>query len=487
MTTPDDAPEQGPAPFTPPGGAAPSDGATPTGDAAPPAAPAQPGAPGGWGQPTGPIGYDQPKYGQYAPGGGPGSGQPPAGAAQYGQPQYGQPGYGQPQYGQPGYGQPQYGQPQDGAPQYGQPGYGQPGYGQPGYGQPQHGQPQYGQPQYGQPQYGQPQYGQPQYGGPAGFGGQGWRPPAAKPGIIPLRPLSLGELYDGAFAAIRTNPKVMLGVVGLVISVATIIPALLSYLLAPSTNRWLDNWVGDVDPTGELGLTNAGGQLSQSVFISVGVYLATIITTGLLIVAISRAVINKPFTVSDLWKQVRGKLLGLIAISLLPALGVLAVAAVFGLLAFAAAQADMPELAIVLLLGLMVVIIVVAIWLTVRFLLTSATYVLEGQGLGASIRRGWTLSRGSFWRLLGIYLLSSIITSIVSGLVALPGSLIAEIFYPGDYASHLGGVAIIVVSQILASTISTTFLSSVIALLYIDVRMRREGLDVELAAAAETV
>lgn len=447
MTTPDDAPESGPAPFTPPGGAAPSGGATPSHqpvDGAPTSG--APSGTGGWGQPSESIGYGQPKYGQYAPGAGPQSG-----------PSFVKPGEAQPQYGQAG---------------YGQPGYGQPGYGQPGY---------------GQPQYGQQQYGQPQYGGPAGFGGPGWRPLAAKPGIIPLRPLTLGELYDGAFAAIRTNPKVMLGVVGMVISVATIIPAILSYLLAPSTNRWLDDWIGDVDPNGELGLTQMGGQLSQSVFISIGVYLATIITTGLLIVAISRAVINKPFTVSDLWQQVRGKLLGLIAISVLPALGVVAVSAVLGLLAFGAAAADMPELAVVVLLLLIAIVIVVAVWLTVRFLLTSAAYVLEGKGLGSSIRRGWTLSRGSFWRLLGIYLLSSIITSIVSSLVALPGSIIAEIFYPGDYASHLGGVAIIVVTQILASTISTTFLSSVLALLYIDVRMRREGLDVELAAAAETV
>ncbi|WP_139185857.1 glycerophosphoryl diester phosphodiesterase membrane domain-containing protein [Sanguibacter gelidistatuariae] len=418
-----------------------------------------PGSAGGWGQPTAAIGYGQPKYGQYAPQGA----VPPAPA--------GPPQYGQPQYGQPQSGQPQYGQPQPGPPQYGQP----------------------GQPQYGQPQYGQPQYGQPQYGGPAGFGGPGWRPLAAKPGIIPLRPLSLGELYDGAFAAIRTNPKVMLGVVGLVISVATIIPAILSYLVAPAANRWLDSSFSSIDPSGDLGLsgefniTGLGGQLSQSVFIGFGVYLASIITTGLLIVAISRAVINKPFTVSDLWQQVRGKILGLIAISLLPGIAVLVLAGVLGLLAFAAAQADVPVLAGLLILVLVVVVIVVAVWLTVRFLLTSATYVLEGQGLGSAIRRGWLLSRGSFWRLLGIYLLSSIITSIVSSLVALPGSFIAEIIYPGDYSSHVGGLAIVVVTQILASTISTTFLSSVIALLYIDVRMRREGLDVELIAAADAV
>lgn len=479
MTTPDDAPEPGPAPFVPPGGAAqpgPHPGsppATPPGPTEPApgsGTPAQPGppapaAPGGaWGQPTAAIGYGQPKYGQYAPGGVP----PVVPGPQFTTPQDGQ----------------------GGPPQSGQQYPGQQYPGQPPY----PGQAQYpGQPQYGGPQYGGPQYGQPQYGGPAGFGGPGWRPLAAKPGIVPLRPLSLGELYDGAFAAIRTNPKVMLGVVALVISVATIIPAILSYLVSPAANRWLDDSLLSLDPSGDLGLsgevglTGLGGQLSQSVFIGIGVYLASIVTTGLLIVAISRAVINKPFSVSDLWQQVRGKVFGLIAISLLPALAVLVLSALLGLLAYAAAEAGSSALAGFLILGLVVAVVVVAVWLTVRFLLTSAAYVLEDQGLGTAIRRGWLLSRGSFWRLLGIYLLSSIITSIVSSLVALPGSFIAEIIYPGDYSSHVGGVAIIVVTQILASTISTTFLSSVIALLYIDVRMRREGLDVELAAAADAV
>lgn len=111
--------------------------------------------------------------------------------------------------------------------------------------------------------------------------------------------------------------------------------------------------------------------------------------------------------------------------------------------------------------------------------------MLEGQSLGRSITRGWLLSRGSFWRLFGIYLLSSVLASIVSTLVASPGSLVAGILFPSGDTMHAGALAITVVTQIIASTISTTFLSSVVALLYIDVRMRREGLDVELAAAAD--
>ena len=454
MTSPEDAPEEKPAPFAPPGGTPPEPG---------PAAPAQPGAeqptspkalaPGGWGQPSAQVGYGQPRYGQYAPGG------PPQAA--------------------PGVGQ----QPYPGAPPSG-----------PGYGTPQSGQQYGGQTQYGgQPQYGAQQYGGAQYGGQqhGGFPAPGWRPGPAKPGIIPLRPLSLGEIYDGAFAAIRKNPKVMLGVVALVTAVATIVPALISYLLAPSANQWLDDGVvslfddGSGQVSSELGLDGLAGQLSQTLLVTIGVYLGSIVTTGLLIVAISRSVIGKSFTVSELWLQVRSKLVGLVAISLLPSIGILLVAGVFIGAVALLASADAVGLVLLVTVVALVVIVVVAVWLTTRFILTPAAYVLEGQRLGTSIARGWTLSRGSFWRLFGIYLLSSIITSIVSGLVASPGQIIASILFPTGDTVPLGAVAITVVAQIIASTISTTFLSSVVALLYIDVRMRREGLDVELAAAAD--
>lgn len=456
MTSPEDAPEEKPAPFAPPGGTPPpaSGPAVPASPAQPadaqPAPPQAPG-PGGWGQPSSQIGYGQPRYGQYAPGGAPQTA--------------------------PGQGQ----QPYPTAPPAG-PAYGSPEGGQPRYG----GQPQYGGQQYG----GQPQYGGQQHGG---FPAPGWRPGPARPGIIPLRPLSLGEIYDGAFAAIRKNPKVMLGVVALVIAVATIVPALVSYLLAPSANQWLDDGVvslfddGSGQVSAELGLDGLAGQLSQTLLVTIGVYLGSIVTTGLLIVAISRSVIGKSFTVSELWTQVRSKLVGLVAISLLPSIGILLVAGVFiGVVALLAAADSVGLVLLVTVVGL-VVIVVVAVWLTTRFILTPAAYVLEGQGLGTSIARGWTLSRGSFWRLFGIYLLSSIITSIVSSLVASPGAIIAGIVFPTGDTVPLGAVAITVVAQIIASTISTTFLSSVVALLYIDVRMRREGLDVELAAAADEV
>ena len=45
-------------------------------------------------------------------------------------------------------------------------------------------------------------------------GGSGWgRPPmAAKPGVIPLRPLGVGEILDGAVSTMRTHWRTVLGI-----------------------------------------------------------------------------------------------------------------------------------------------------------------------------------------------------------------------------------------------------------------------------------
>src|SRR3954454_11612465 len=91
----------------------------------------------------------------------------------------------------------------------------------PGYAQP----PGYGPP----PPAGPSSYG-PQPTGPAGYGppaapAPGWGGAAAarRPGIVPLRPLSVGEILDGAFRAIRTNPLTMVGVSAVVLAIASVL------------------------------------------------------------------------------------------------------------------------------------------------------------------------------------------------------------------------------------------------------------------------
>src|SRR5687767_11648313 len=54
----------------------------------------------------------------------------------------------------------------------------------------------------------------------------GWGAPVAtapKPGVVPLRPLGLGEVLDGAVALVRGYPRAALGVSAVVALVTTLI------------------------------------------------------------------------------------------------------------------------------------------------------------------------------------------------------------------------------------------------------------------------
>ena len=418
----------------------------------------------GWGQPT-PEGDEgatrpQPRYGQYAP-------TPP--------------------------GQPQYGQPQDGQPQYGQPQYGQPQYGQPQYGQPQYGQPQYGQPQYGQPQYGQPQYGQvpPGYGPPSGFLGP---PPSQRPGIIPLHPLRLGEVFDGAFDAIRTNPRVMVGTTALVVAITVILGIVLQQLVTNAFPQIFGTGLADLlgegasDAELEEMLTLSGTLMSGVILTPLMMLVVTPVMSGMLTVSVSRSVLGHKATVGEVWAATRPLVWRLIGLSLLLGLAAsIITAGAVGLVALAASQVATGGDGWVAVFGLaiivMLIVIVILGWFAVRTMLMAPCLVLEKLTIRRAIARGWSLTRGGFWRLLGIYLLAQIAVSFVAQIVAFPisflGSL-ALVSLPPETAM----TATFALTSLVSYIVTISFLSALIALIYIDVRMRREGLDVELAAAA---
>ena len=92
-------------------------------------------------------------------------------------------------------------------------------------GQQPYGQQPYGQQPYGQAPYGGPpgQYGQARYGGLPQYRGQA---PAPKPGIIPLRPIGVSEMLDGAFTAIRRNPRATLGLGAVIMTIYGVIAAI---------------------------------------------------------------------------------------------------------------------------------------------------------------------------------------------------------------------------------------------------------------------
>ncbi|MEH3076543.1 MAG: hypothetical protein PGN11_07640 [Quadrisphaera sp.] len=86
-------------------------------------------------------------------------------------------------------------------------------------------------PPHGAPQKAPQPPGSGGWGQPAAAPGGAWAAAAPRPGIIPLRPLSLGELWDGAFRAVRSNPKPLLGFSAVVVVIITAASMVLSGIL----------------------------------------------------------------------------------------------------------------------------------------------------------------------------------------------------------------------------------------------------------------
>jgi hypothetical protein len=276
----------------------------------------------------------------------------------------------------------------------------------------------------------------------------GWTPAAPKPGIVPLRPLSVGEILDGAFTAIRRYPRTVLG---LSASIAAI-QQLLAFVVDISTG-------GFASPTAnEL---TALGTVSGLITLLINAILATVLA-GMLTIVIGDAVIARSAPIRAVWLRLRPLMWRLIGASFLAAV--------------------LPWL------GLIALIVGgVLLWVALSF--TTPALVLERLTIRRALRRSWRLTMASFWRVLGIRLLAWLLASFLAGILALPGAIIAFASTASSFdgaGGHIGLGAEIAIrlSSFLANAITLPFVAGVVALLYIDSRMRTEALDVTLVRAA---
>ncbi|GCE02021.1 hypothetical protein [Embleya hyalina] len=326
---------------------------------------------------------------------------------------------------------------------------------------------------------------QPLWGAPPGWNGPYVQ--AAKPGVIPLRPLSVGEILDGAFAAMRTHWKVMIGI-------AVVIALLTQCLEVPAT--WLLNREfspGDLsdEPTGEelwRYLRDTSAVLIVPIVVST---LGQIAATGMLTVVVSRAVIAKSMSAAQAWKAVRPllpRLLGVTFATWLVPVGTLLVAILPGL-ALLAVGAD--GLGALLLLPGLIGGVVAAIYLYVCLTLAGPVLMLEKQTVRKALERSRKLVTGSWWRVCGILLLIWLIMAIVGGIIQMPFLLVSDGFttLTASKASDIPDptfvdLLITGVGAVIAAALLYPFAAGATALLYIDQRIRREALDLELARAA---
>ncbi|MFE5796971.1 hypothetical protein ACFQ8C_30940 [Streptomyces sp. NPDC056503] len=309
-----------------------------------------------------------------------------------------------------------------------------------------------------------------------GWGGYG-APPAAKPGVIPLRPLSVGEILEASVTTLRRYWRTVLAVTVPVAVVTQIALAFVQRYLStePPTLH------ADATPTEQLEAASAYlrasfAELAPTMLVSVA---ASVFTSALLTVVVSRAVLGRSVTVSEAWREASPRLPQLLVLSLALPLGA-------GVLAFVAM---LPGLllggaggAMLAFLGGTAAFLVI-VWLLIRFGLASPALMLERQGVVAALKRSAKLVSGSWWRIFGITLLAQLLIMIFTMILTIPFTAIAFAL-DGGFEVTWTYLLVMAVGGIISSSLTYPVAAGVSVLLYVDQRIRREALDLELAKAA---
>jgi hypothetical protein len=129
----------------------------------------------------------------------------------------------------------------------------------------------------------------------------------------------------------------------------------------------------------------------------------------------------------------------------------------------------------------------------IRFSLASPALMLEKQSVPKSLGRSAKLVRGSWWRVFGIQLLATIIANIIASIIVIPFTFLAAALsgdgiggFLDSGSGDLGWTFLVVsgIGSVIGSMLTFPITAGVSVLLYIDQRIRREALDLDLARAA---
>jgi membrane-anchored glycerophosphoryl diester phosphodiesterase (GDPDase) len=367
------------------------------------------------------------------------------------------------------------------------------------YGAPTPPPPPYGAPTPPPP----PPYGAPTAPGtPPAFGvpGQGWAAPAPtgwtpppRPGLLPLRPMGFGTLLWAPFRTLRRNPAPVFGT-GLVVQ---LVSALATAVVFVPLFIWLFGRL-ETASAADLDAIMSGAVgwivLLSLVPIAISV-VASAFLQGVMVVEVASGTLGERLTFAALWRRAAQRIGPLIGWTLLIGGAVVlivgVVVAVIVAAAFISPEAAIAAVLVAVLLGLGLAVLWA--WLGTKLALVPSVIVLERAGIAQAVRRSWKLTDGSFWRTFGLILLVGLIVGTAANIVVQPvsiaGSIVAVIVDPtGTGAALTITIVTTVVTaalSILIGAITAVVQAALIAVIYIDLRMRTEGLDLELERHVE--
>jgi hypothetical protein len=280
-----------------------------------------------------------------------------------------------------------------------------------------------------------------------------------------LRAMGLADLLDTSFALYRQNFALFAGIAAVLGVPEAIINALLTALARTTVTT--TSTVGQNVQLSGLQIGSSGGTGVVSLIFGA-------LITGGLAFAIYRRYMGESVSIEGAYRGVtaRGflRLLGAIVLGALMAIAVFLAPLI---LLIAGIVTGIAALVVVAVIGFVVAGVVTVVML-VHWIFVPQIIVVEQSTIIASFYRSWRLVAGSAWRVLGIYIVLAIMVGVLTGIVGgVAGGVLAV--SGGDR----GVVFLATLISQFVGVLVQPFQLGALTLLYFDLRIRKEGFDLE--------
>ena len=288
-------------------------------------------------------------------------------------------------------------------------------------------------------------------------------------GTPALRPLRVGEVLDVAIKVYLRNAWTLFKIVLVVVAPVELLSAfvIVSSLPEPDASGGQAFEFGDVAPF-----------VAGVVVASLLSWVATTLATGACFKAVTGAYLGARPGWRESLRFAGSRLPALLWVTFLPAVlvGLGFVVLILPGVAAAAAAPDDPGGALLLVLGAIAGVLL-GIWIWIRWSVAIPAMLTEDVRGRRALGRSFGLVKGRWWPTFGAIVLAAIIGWIVSAIVS---SIADAVLFADSDATFATSVVVETVAGIVAGVVVTPLQAAVVAIVYFDLRVRKEGFDLEL-------
>jgi predicted secreted protein len=266
--------------------------------------------------------------------------------------------------------------------------------------------------------------------------------------LVPdLRPLSVGEIIDVAIKMWRRQFGTLARIVFVVVAPVELFATLVTASVGNFDVETFDPATGD--PTLDGGAL--AGWLAGMFTAQLLSGLAFLISSAAVLRAVSVAYLGGTPDWRDSLRAATSRLPSLIWLGFL----------MFGGLALAT-----------------VALIIPAIWLGVAWALAFPVLIAEGQRGANALRRSFRLVQNRWWPTFGALFLAFLLQAFIGLVLGIPLGILTF----ASEGDSLVAIFFSMIVNVVASVITTPFMAAVLVLIYFDLRVRKEGFDLQLLA-----